>query len=120
VKQAWGIRDGAGIMFISHRGEIYPSGFLPIRTGNVRRDDPVAVYRKASIFRRLRDAEALKGKCGRCEFRVICGGSRARAYAASGDPLESDPLCPYEPGPRRPVVGGDVESTRPAAAGRSG
>ena len=120
VKQAWGVRDGAGIMFISHRGEIYPSGFLPIRTGNIRRDDPVAVYRKASIFRSLRDAEALKGKCGRCEFRVICGGSRARAYAASGDPLESDPLCPYEPGQKRPVVGGDVESTRPAAAGRSG
>lgn len=109
IKQAWGIRDGAGIMFISHRGDIYPSGFLPIRAGNVRRDDPVAVYREAQIFRRLRDPDALKGKCGRCEFRVICGGSRARAYAATGDPLESDPLCAYEPGQSVPVAARGVQ-----------
>jgi radical SAM protein with 4Fe4S-binding SPASM domain len=94
---AWGIRDGAGIMFVSHKGDIYPSGFLPVTTGNVRADDPVEIYRKAPLFRQLRNVGALKGKCGRCEFRVICGGSRARAYAATGDPLESDPLCSYEP-----------------------
>lgn len=97
VRQAWGIRDGAGIMFISHRGDIYPSGFLPLAAGNVRKDDLVETYRSAPVFRQLRDPRRLKGKCGRCEFRVLCGGSRARAYARTGDPLESDPLCPYQP-----------------------
>jgi radical SAM protein with 4Fe4S-binding SPASM domain len=100
IQGGWGIRDGAGIMFISHRGDIYPSGFLPVSAGNVRRDDPVRVYREAALFRQLRDADRLKGKCGECEFRVICGGSRSRAYAATGDPLESDPLCAYTPQPR--------------------
>ena len=104
IKQSWGIRDGAGVMFVSHRGEIFPSGFLPINAGNVRKNDPVAVYRESPIFRQMRDPEILKGKCGSCEFRVICGGSRARAYAATGDPLASDPLCPYEPGRRPPLL----------------
>src|SRR5579884_3368002 len=93
---AWGIRDGAGIMFVSHTGDVYPSGFLPMSVGNVRGRDPVTLYRQSPLFRQLRDVRSLKGKCGRCEFKVICGGSRARAYAATGDPLESDPLCPYE------------------------
>ena len=97
IRRSWNIRDGAGIMFISHLGEIYPSGFLPIRAGNVRVDDPVRVYRESSLFQQLRDPDAFKGKCGQCEFRAICGGSRARAFAATGDPLESDPLCPYQP-----------------------
>jgi radical SAM protein len=97
IRRGWGVRDGAGIMFISHLGDVYPSGFLPIRVGNVRRDAPVQLYREAALFRQLRDPEQLKGKCGDCEFRVICGGSRARAYAATGDPLESDPLCAYQP-----------------------
>ncbi len=101
------MRDGSGIMFISHTGEIYPSGFLPIATGRVRDQDPVEVYRQAPLFRALRDPDRLKGKCGVCEYRQICGGSRARAFAATGDPLESDPLCPYEPvaETRKPVVG---------------
>jgi radical SAM protein len=98
VRRGFGVRDGAGIMFISHRGEVYPSGFLPLTAGRVPDDDPVEVYRRSPLFRSLRDPEQLKGKCGVCEYRRICGGSRARAYTAMGDPLESDPLCPYEPG----------------------
>jgi radical SAM protein with 4Fe4S-binding SPASM domain len=97
ARRGFGVRDGNGIMFISHVGEIYPSGFLPIPLGNVRREDPVAIYRGHPLFVALRDPDALKGKCGRCPFRAICGGSRARAYAVTGDPLESDPLCPYLP-----------------------
>ncbi len=97
IGRGFGIRDGNGVMFISHIGEIYPSGFLPIRAGNVRKDHPVEVYRNSEIFRRLRDYNELKGKCGKCEFRAICGGARSRAFAATGDPFESDPLCVYEP-----------------------
>jgi len=97
ARRGFGVRDGNGVMFISHIGEVYPSGFLPLALGNVRREDPVRLYRTHPMFRALRDPEALKGKCGRCPFRAICGGSRARAYAVYGDPLESDPLCPYRP-----------------------
>ena len=92
-----GIRDGNGIMFISHTGDVHPSGFLPLSVGNVRRDDVVAAYRDSPLFRRLRRPELFSGRCGRCEFHSHCGGSRARAYAASGDPFAEDPLCPFEP-----------------------
>ncbi|MFB6125983.1 MAG: TIGR04053 family radical SAM/SPASM domain-containing protein [Halolamina sp.] len=88
---------GDGFMFINHVGDVTPSGFLPKRVGNVREDDPVALYREADLFRSLRDREALSGKCGACEYRWVCGGSRSRAFAATGDPLGSDPLCPYVP-----------------------
>ncbi len=97
VYHGLGIRDGHGIVFVSHTGDIYPAGFLPLVAGNVRRNSLVETYRHSPYFRDLHDPHALKGKCGRCEFRVICGGSRARAYAATGDPLAADPLCPYEP-----------------------
>lgn len=97
VGRGFGIRDGNGIVFVSHTGEVYPSGFLPLAAGNVRHDDLVAVYRESALFRALRDPEQLQGKCGRCEFRALCGGSRARAYAETGDPLAADSLCPYEP-----------------------
>lgn len=96
-RPAKGVNDGRGFMFISHRGEVMPSGFLPLAAGNVRRQSPVEIYRRAPLFRRLRDPEALKGKCGRCEFRELCGGSRARAHAVTGDPLAADLSCPYEP-----------------------
>lgn len=92
-----GVNDGRGFMFISHRGEVMPSGFLPISAGDVRTGDPVDIYRNSPLFRSLRDPEALTGKCGRCEFREICGGSRARAWAITGDVLASDPSCPYQP-----------------------
>jgi len=97
LRRGFGIRDGNGIMFISHTGEIQPSGFLPLVAGNVRHESPVEVYRDAALFRALRVPQYFSGKCGRCEFRAICGGSRARAFAATGDPLDSDPLCAYEP-----------------------
>jgi len=92
-----GIRDGNGIMFISHTGEINPSGFFPLAAGSVRRDDPVTVYRDSPVFQSLRRVDLFEGRCGRCEFRGICGGSRARAYAATGDLLAEDPLCAWEP-----------------------
>ena len=98
VGRGFGIRDGNGIMFISHKGEVYPSGFLPLVAGSVRKSHIVEIYRNSELFRNIRQSNNLKGKCGRCEFKKICGGSRARAYAKTGDPLEADPLCAYEPG----------------------
>lgn len=95
--RGFGIRDGNGIVFISHTGAVYPSGFLPLAAGNIRRRGLVSLYRDSRLFRTLRDVEQLQGKCGRCEFRALCGGSRARAYAAHGDPMAADDLCPYEP-----------------------
>jgi len=94
---AAGVRDGSGIMFVSHTGVIYPSGFLPLSAGSVRTEDPVTIYREAGMFRALRRPDLFSGRCGCCEYRDPCGGSRARAYAATGDPLAEDPLCGYEP-----------------------
>jgi len=92
-----GIRDGNGIMFVSHTGDINPSGFLPVLVGNVRADDVVAIYRESEVFQRLRHVEDFGGRCGVCEFHGHCGGSRARAFAASGDLTAEDPLCAYHP-----------------------
>ncbi len=97
----FGTNDGKGFVFVSHVGEINPSGFLPLAAGNVRHDELVDVYRDSPIFRELRDPDRLKGKCGRCEFRSLCGGSRARAFGVTGDFLASEPLCTYQPGPER-------------------
>lgn len=94
---AAGIRDGNGILFISHTGEICPSGFLEISVGNVRRDDLVETYRTSALFLALRDPGTFGGRCGRCEYRWLCGGSRARAFSTSGDPLAEDPLCVHNP-----------------------
>lgn len=92
-----GVSDGRGFVFISHRGEIFPSGFLPIGAGNVRTDSIVDVYRSSTLFRTLRDPEARNGKCCYCDYHRICGGSRARAYALTGDYLAADPRCCYQP-----------------------
>jgi radical SAM protein len=92
-----GVNDGNGFLFISHIGEIMPSGFLPISLGNVRDDDIVQVYREHPVFRDLRDPSKLKGRCGICEFRDVCGGQRGRAYGVTGDYLETDPACAYQP-----------------------
>jgi AdoMet-dependent heme synthase len=97
VYRGFGIRDGHGIMFVSNQGDIYPAGFLPLAAGNVRKDRVVDVYRDSPVFRALHAPERFKGKCGQCEYRTLCGGSRARAFAWYGDPLASDPFCPYEP-----------------------
>lgn len=92
-----GVNDGKGACFVSHLGEVYPSGFLPLSAGNVRRCSLVRIYRHAPLFQALRDPERLRGKCARCAYRRICGGSRARAYAYTGDYLAADPACIYEP-----------------------
>lgn len=97
IERARGVTDGDGFLFVSHTGKIFPSGFLPVSAGNVRVDDLVAAYRESRLFRALRDRSRLKGKCGACEFKQVCGGSRARAYAMTGDYLEADPLCAYIP-----------------------
>ena len=97
VYRGFGIRDGHGIMFISNKGDIYPAGFLPLTVGNVRMDHLVDIYRNSPMFRALHTPSQFKGKCGQCEYRALCGGSRARAFAYTGDPLASDPFCPYEP-----------------------
>jgi len=92
-----GVGDGKGIMFVSHTGEIYPAGFLPLVCGRFPDDNVVDVYQNHPTFRMLRDADQLKGICGRCEFRHTCGGSRARAYAVTGDPMAAEPDCAYVP-----------------------
>ena len=98
--KAWATRrvnDGKGFMFISHTGNVCPSGFLPIIAGNIRETPLADIYRNAPIFKALRDTSQLEGKCGACEFKEICGGSRARAYALTGDPLAQEPCCIYQP-----------------------
>ncbi len=92
-----GVNDGNGFLFISHIGEIQPSGFLPITAGDVRTDDIVDVYRHSELFRDLRSPDKIKGRCGICEYRDVCGGQRGRAYGATGDYLETDPACSYIP-----------------------
>jgi radical SAM protein len=90
-----GVGDGKGIMFVSHTGEIYPAGFLPLQCGRFPDDSVVDVYQNHPTFVALRDPDRLKGKCGLCDFRHVCGGSRARAYAVTGDPLAAEPDCTY-------------------------
>ncbi len=97
IGRARGVNDGDGFLFVSHVGDIYPSGFLPASAGNVRTHDVVDVYRNSTLFRQLRDKSLIKGKCGMCEYLKLCGGSRARAYAMTGDPLESEPFCAHYP-----------------------
>jgi AdoMet-dependent heme synthase len=92
-----GVNEAKGFVFISHIGDVFPSGFLPLKAGNVKQQSLGEIYRSSELFVSLRDTANLKGKCGRCEFRDLCGGSRARAWAMTGDVFESDPLCMYQP-----------------------
>ncbi len=92
-----GVNAGNGYVFISHTGEIFPSGFLPIKTGDVHNDSLIDIYRNHPIFQLLRNQEYLLGKCKLCEYKSICGGSRSRAYAMTGNMMASDPLCAYKP-----------------------
>jgi AdoMet-dependent heme synthase len=91
------VNDGKGLLFISHIGDVQPSGFLPISAGNVREQSVVDIYRSSELFKSLRSPDKLQGKCGRCKYKAVCGGSRARAYADSGDYLAADMLCSYQP-----------------------
>jgi radical SAM protein len=97
---AWrtaGVSDGKGFVFVSHQGEIFPSGFLPVTGGNVLSDSLTDVYRNSELFKTLRDPSQREGKCGICEYQKVCGGSRSRAYALTGDFLAEDPRCIYQP-----------------------
>jgi radical SAM protein with 4Fe4S-binding SPASM domain len=91
------VNDGKGFLFVSHTGEVYPSGFLPLSAGNILWEPLADIYQQAALFRSLRDSSQLKGKCGACDYKDLCGGSRARAYAVHGDPLAEEPCCAYMP-----------------------
>jgi radical SAM protein len=97
---AWrtaGVSDGKGFVFVSHTGEVFPSGFLPVSGGNVLHERLTDIYRNSFLFRTLRDTTQRGGKCGQCEYQKICGGSRSRAFALTGDYLAEDPRCVYQP-----------------------
>ncbi|MGW2271286.1 TIGR04053 family radical SAM/SPASM domain-containing protein [Streptomyces yangpuensis] len=108
------VSSGRGFVFVSHTGEVHPSGFLPVSGGNVKVRPLTEIYRHSELFTRLRDPALLRGRCGACEFKAVCGGSRSRAYGATGDLLESDPYCAYEPGgfPYQEELRALTESTR--------
>jgi len=108
-----GMNDGSGFVFVNSRGDVHPSGFLPITAGNVRNASLVDLYRTHPLFLALRNPDRLKGRCGQCEFRTVCGGSRARAFATTGDYLDEDPACSYvpEPGALVPGTGGSPAFT---------
>ena len=92
-----GVNEAKGFVFISHIGDVFPSGFLPLKAGNVKKESLVDIYRQSDLFVKLRDSANLKGKCGLCEFRELCGGSRSRAWSVTGDAFASDPICTYMP-----------------------
>lgn len=99
-----GLNDGKGFVFISHKGEVFPSGFLPLSAGSIRERSLEDIYRESDLFRSLRDPSKLEGKCGACEFKAICGGSRARSYALTGSPFAAEPCCSYIPRGFDPAV----------------
>lgn len=91
------VNEGRGFMFVSHQGQVFPSGFLPVPCGSVKEQNPLEIYRDHPVFRGLRDEDEFTGKCGVCEYRKVCGGSRARAFSQGGDMFGSDPGCSYVP-----------------------
>jgi radical SAM protein len=112
VRAPLGVNDGKGVVFISHKGDVQPSGFLNLVGGNIRSQSLADIYRNSPTFLQVRDYTKLKGKCGVCEFKFICGGSRSRAYAITGDPMRSDPYCIYQPEAwkkRRPITSRAIE-----------
>ncbi len=92
-----GVNDGRGAMFVSHVGEYFPSGFMPTHCGQFPQNHIVTSYQSSPMMKLLRDSNQLKGKCRKCEYRKICGGSRARSFALTGDPMESEIDCVYQP-----------------------
>lgn len=99
------VGDGRGVVFVSHRGDVQPSGFLPVVAGNIRDAPLTEVYARSPLLRSLRDPARLGGRCGRCEFAAVCGGSRSQAYGRTGDPLGEDGSCAYQPAPLESTVG---------------
>ena len=107
------VNSGRGFAFVDHVGMVYPSGFLPVAVGSVRDQRFPEIYRGSELLQALRSPDTFGGKCGECEFRTVCGGSRSHAYATTGDPLAEDPSCAYQP---VPVLGStEVRSTSAAA-----
>ena len=106
-----GCLAGTGVCFISHQGEVYPCGYLPALAGDLRKQAFAEVWEDSQVFARLRNTDNLKGKCGCCEFRNVCMGCRARAYAASGDFMDEEPFCVYQP---KTAVAGKTDEKRPA------
>lgn len=92
------INAGNGFVFISRKGDVFPSGFMPVVGGSVRQMSLVDIYRRSPLFQSLRSPDTYEGRCGLCEFRYVCGGSRSRAYAITGSPLGEEPFCTYQPG----------------------
>lgn len=92
-----GCLAGSGVCFVSHQGDVYPCGYLPVSAGNVLQTPLSRIWAESELFRQLRDPSLLKGKCGACEFKQVCGGCRARAYAGTGDYLSEEPYCTYAP-----------------------
>lgn len=103
LRSPLGVNDGRGAMFVGHTGTIQPSGFLNLACGQFPRDSVVEVYQRHPAFVALRDTERLEGKCGRCPFRLVCGGSRARAFATTGNMMAEEPDCAYEPPSRAEI-----------------
>ncbi|MDR3232507.1 MAG: TIGR04053 family radical SAM/SPASM domain-containing protein [Planctomycetaceae bacterium] len=101
-----GITDGRGVIFVSHNGKIYPAGFLPVVCGQFPQDSVVDVYQRHPVFMALQNPDNYQGRCGQCEYRYVCGGSRSRAFAVTGDYLESEPDCVYETGQDNVYLGG--------------
>jgi radical SAM protein with 4Fe4S-binding SPASM domain len=92
-----GCLAGTGVCFVSHRGEVFPCGYLPLEAGNIRNQPFRTIWEKSPLFASLRDPDLLGGKCGLCEFRKVCGGCRARAYGMTHEYLDEEPFCNYEP-----------------------
>ena len=92
------VNSGRGFAFVDHTGVVYPSGFLPTAAGSVRDQSFPQIYRGSELLQQLRNPDGFGGRCGQCEFRTVCGGSRSHAYATTGDPLAEDPSCLYQPG----------------------
>jgi len=114
--RGFGIRDGNGIMFIAANGDVTPSGFLPLVIGNVRCKSPLELYRNDVVFQALRAPQSFHGRCGACVFHSLCGGSRARAWATTGDVLGEDPLCAWNPASGDGVATQRVEAARRSSA----
>ncbi|MBC7442010.1 MAG: radical SAM/SPASM domain-containing protein, partial [Ramlibacter sp.] len=91
------VNSGRGFAFVDHVGLVYPSGFLPVSVGSVHEQSFPEIYREAQLLQELLPPDIFGGRCGRCEFRTVCGGSRSHAYAVTGDPLAEDPSCGYQP-----------------------
>jgi radical SAM protein len=112
------VSSGNGFMFVSHVGEVTPSGFLEKSAGNVRESSLTEIYRSSEVFTGVRDTSLLEGKCGRCEYNRVCGGSRARAYNTTGNLHAEEPLCAYQPGTF--PYAEDVTALMRSMAGRTG